>query len=87
MSASMLALALATSPNPTSLYVLVFPSVSPLALTQVCADIMIRGIPLRRLFYSLDWTLAFVSRVYSLCPPFFETLTRLEVARMNKLFL
>lgn len=53
---------------------------------EACADIMIRGIPQRRMFYYVDWTLWILGKMYSLCPEFVDAFARNHIKRTSNLF-
>ena len=54
--------------------------------TQDCADHMLRGIPLRRLWYYVEWRLYLVGHLYSLFPEFFDWFVRFYLPQTSHLF-
>ena len=48
---------------------------------------MLRGIPQRRLWYYVDWTVYFISRLYSLAPEFFDWFVRIYLPLTSNLFV
>lgn len=54
--------------------------------SQDCAAKMIRGIPLGKMWYYIDWTTFIISHLYSLCPAFFDFFVRFHLRRNSHLF-
>ena len=48
---------------------------------------MLRGIPLRQLWYYVDWTLYSVGHLYSLAPEFFDWFVRIYLPTNSNLFI
>ena len=56
-------------------------------MLQDCADRMLRGIPLRQLWYYVDWTVYLVGHLYSLAPEFFDWFVRIYLPTISNLFI
>ena len=54
---------------------------------QDCADRMLKGIPLRQLWYYVDWTIFAVAHLYSLAPEFFDWFVRIYLPTISNLFI
>ena len=55
-------------------------------MLQECADRMLRGIPLRQLWYYVDWSAWFISRFYSLFPEVSDWCVRIYLPFTSNLF-
>jgi len=49
-----------------------------------CADRMIRGIPLGKMWYFVDWSTFVITRLYPMMPNFFDACIRVFVRKISR---